>query len=86
MGRMGLVGMLEVGGDTDAVLDWHLRFNHFPPILDGVRFARAAMQAVQEGRGDEPVHDEASERHAPSAWDVVESWHLDEFLDSPEDE
>jgi hypothetical protein len=61
-------------------LHHHLRYNHYPPIIDGERFAAAAIQAAREGRADEPVHDPESSRHAPKAWDVIEAWHLDFYL------
>lgn len=80
MGRMNLIGMIEQGGDSDAVLSWHLTSNHFPPVEDGVRFARMAIAAVQEGRGGDAIHDPESSRIAEHASDVVESWHLDEFI------
>ncbi len=66
-----------------AVLNWHLTSNHFPPLHDAVGFARLALKAVEEGRGDEPLDtgpDVPTPRRAPSAWAVIESWHLDCFL------
>jgi hypothetical protein len=85
MGRINTLGMLEQGGNSDAVLGWHLQSNHYPPILDGVRFARMAIEAVELGRGDEPIDDPESQRRAPSALAVVESWHLEDFIDEPGD-
>ena len=79
MGRAALEGMLEVA-EPDVALSWHLTSNHFPPIVDGVRFARLAITAVEEGRGDEFIIDEESERAAPHAWEVVDSWHLHDFV------
>ena len=68
----------------ESALYHHLRFNHFPPIIAGEGFARAAIEAVNEGRGDDPLSLEG--RYAPSAYDVVETWHLDFFLEGDEDD
>lgn len=68
----------------DAALHHHLRYNHYPPIIDGEDFARLAIERVQEGRGHEPIDtgpDVSVPRRAPSADAVVKAWHLDFFLD-----
>lgn len=84
MSRASLEGMLEAGGASDAVLEWHLTGNHFPPIVDGVAFARLALERVEAGRGDQPLEtepDARTPRRAPSAFAVVEAWHLSDFLE-----
>jgi hypothetical protein len=67
---------------ADAAMHHHLRYNHFPPIIDGEEFARLAIAAVEEGEPDRIVKAGTREGRAE---DVVESWHLDFFL-SDEDE
>lgn len=66
---------------TDAAMHHHLRYNHFPPIIGGEGFARACIEAVEEGREDELV---ALDGFQGRAGDVVESWHLDFFLEREE--
>jgi hypothetical protein len=71
-----------------ASLHHHLQYNHYPPIIDGEQFALMAIEAVQQGRGDEPIDtgpDVPVPRRAPSAWAVVEAWHLGFYLEA-EDE
>lgn len=89
MGRLAAQGVIEQaavwGLDPDAALHWHLTCNHFPPIEGGVPFARLAIEAVREGRGDDAIDDGVS-RRAPNAWDVVEAWHLHPWLEDESDE
>lgn len=86
MGRLGTESMVAVAGEGIA-LSWHLTANHYPPIRQGEDFARLAIQAVRDGRGDEPIDtgpDAPVPRRAPSAWAVIESWHLEPFLGEEE--
>ncbi len=61
-----------------AALSWHLRYNHYPTISDGViGTCREAIEAVNESDPNRLIrygHREAQ------AWAIVEALHLEDFL------
>ncbi len=67
--------------DMDVALHFHLRSNHFPPLIDCESFAKLAIEACNEGDYGRMIDDG---RRRGFARDVVESWHLDFFLDEVE--
>lgn len=83
--------------DLDPALAWHLQYNHYPPVPGAM--AKPCKDAIEIARhwidGDEM--DELvdlpegvqwkgrSDGKAPASA-LIESFHLDSFLEEPEDE
>lgn len=68
-----------------ASLHYHLQFNHFPPV--GVEFIPIAELAIERAN-DELWGDviDLPNGHALTVEDIVESLHLDFFIDQWEDD
>jgi hypothetical protein len=89
MGRLSTIDMIDQAGTGDTILGWHLECNHFPPLRNAVDFARLAIEAVQDGRGDEPIDtgpDVPVPRRADTAWEVIQDFHLEDFLEGSGDD
>ena len=92
MGHLAAIDMVEHAGHRQALV-WHLTSNHYPPIsAELVPFAERAIELAQEERWDEVVEitfrgnpearlTDARTGAEATAGDLVESWHLDAFLD-----
>ena len=87
MGRMALDGMLEMSTNRRVTLSWHLQSNHYPPPpAFMVDVAEAAIDACNEGDYERLIElpNGAEHRRYGSkvpANVIVESLHLDAFLD-----
>lgn len=88
MGRAALEGMLDpqFAMDRAAVLEWHLRSNHFPPHPRWmIPLAEQAIDACKAGEYEklialpEGVEHRRFGRSVP-ARELVEALHLAEFL------
>lgn len=90
MGHLSAVGMAESGLPLEAAIEWHLRSNHYPPVpvalvptcVEAIGFASDedwdAVVSLPDGvkfRGGDTA----------SVWQVVEAFHLDAFIETPED-
>lgn len=95
MGSMGAIGMAaavdEGQVDIRGALHWHLTANHFPPIpAECVESAVRAIDKANAGawntrvRLPDGVTWRGSKLAPVSA--VVDDWHLDAFLDPPNDD
>ena len=79
MGYARAAEMIEFVGYQAALRD-HLTYNLFPPIrttLENLTLAEDAVDAVVRGEGNALVRE-----HGPEAWEVVEAWHLEAFVDA----
>jgi len=93
MGAMGMMGAVEDGmiGIRQA-LSWHLSSNHYPPIPEiMVDVAMAAIEAGEDEDWDRLIdlpdgveHRRYGKRVPASA--VIESMHLDTFIQGEEDD
>lgn len=91
MGRSSLEGMMEMG-DLDTVLSWHLQSNHYPPhppIM--IPVAKAAIDAANDIDYDRLIDlpegvNYRDGRSSVEAWRIIESFHLDSFIEQDEDE
>ncbi len=81
MGRLQTEEVMAMA-DANVALHFHLRSNHFPPIIDGEEFAKLAIEAVNEGDHGRMIDDGSRRGYAR---DVVESWHLDFFLEGDDE-
>jgi hypothetical protein len=74
---------------VDVALNWHLRSNHYPPLpVELIDPAKAAIEAGNDGDFDRLIQlpDVLSFRDgrtAIMAWEMIESLHLDSFIDYP---
>lgn len=91
MGRMGTEAMLEMV-KQDIALAWHLQSNHYPPHPpELIPTAKAAIEAGCDGDADRLIQlPEGIEwrdgRTKIEAWRIIESLHLDPFIDDGYDE
>lgn len=89
MGRSSLEGMLEMT-DLDTALGWHLQSNHYPPVPSiMIPVASAAIDAANEGETDRLIElpdnvEFRDGRTAVEAWRIIESFHLDSFIEQDE--
>lgn len=89
MGHLQLSAMLEASNDLDAVLAWHLQYNHYPPVpLTMVDACNKAIDAVlaQEPHTSIRLPNGVSYRgrsEAP-AFAIVIQHHLDDFINLDE--
>jgi hypothetical protein len=77
--------------DLDTALQWHLRFNHYPPVpLTMVQPCKEAIAAVQESEPHRAISlpEGVSYKGQPTApaWAIVEQHHLGAFLETDEEE
>ena len=78
MGRMALEGMIEANPDRVAVLMWHLRANHYPPVNQVfIPVCEEAIEACSEGKGGLLI--EMPNGITKSARKMVEGLHLEQF-------
>ena len=94
---MGSVSAASMRADLadEAALEWHLQYNHYPPIpLRMVAVAQEAIAAVASSCPDTPCTDMVQlpedctfrgENEAP-AWEVMEAMHLWDFIDTEDAE
>lgn len=87
MGAQNLAGMLDTGLDVDAVLDWHLFHNHYPPPPRYMKaVAQEALGALRDGEPDRMVTlpDGVLYRGTQSecrASEIADAFHLWRFMD-----
>jgi hypothetical protein len=80
---MGRMKEHEVGWATalDATLDWHLRHNIYPPMLEAFPAAREAIALGREGKfGDACPFVRARDGEVVTVQDVIEQLRLEDFL------
>ncbi len=86
MGSQSTQGMIEMGGVSEQVMEWHLQSNHFPPVpVQMVPFAMSAVEAINEEDSDRTVHlPEGVEfrggRTELAAWEAADALHLWDFV------
>lgn len=90
MGRMSLEEMDSQMDNMMQVLTWHLTSNHYPPVpLSMIDPCLVAIGACNEGQPDFQVElpEGVSWRGNTTApaWAIVESHHLEYFLDMDDD-
>lgn len=91
MGRMSLLGMKEMMDNEDALLEWHLRHNHYPPHpLALVATAKEALAKCRAGELDSCVElPRGIQWKDGSTWvkasTLVKSFHLEDFLEQNEE-
>lgn len=83
-------GMIEAGRDlgipSDAILQWHLRYNHFPAVPPYMLpVAKEAIRRAREGRWEEEIPLPTRVVHADHGATVpveilVEELHLEAFI------
>lgn len=89
MGRASLEGMLEMI-DRNTALGWHLQSNHFPPHpAEMIPVAAAAIDATNVGDNNRLIDlfegvTWRDGRSAVEAWRLVDSLHLDAFIEPDE--
>jgi len=68
------------GGVSDVALEWHLRFNHFPPVSPV--FVATAQQAIAQARaGKWGAVLQLPNGETKTAGEVVEDLHLEGFVE-----
>lgn len=97
MGSSALAGMLEMASFEQA-LHWHLTSNHMPSLDKPHHFALAkkAIEMGQEGLSDEPCKAEVEGRltwaddpfsgQPATAGQLIDAWHLGDFLESDDED
>lgn len=89
MGRSSLEGMLEMT-NLDTALGWHLQSNHYPPVpSEMIPVASAAIDAGNDQDYDRLVQlpdgvEFRDGRNAVEAYRIIESLHLDTFIEQDE--
>lgn len=89
MGRSSLEGMLEMT-DLDRALGWHLQSNHYPPVPSEMfPVAKDAIDAGNESDFDRLISlpegvEYRDGRTEVEAWRIIESFHLDSFIEQDE--
>lgn len=77
--------------DFDPQLHWHLQYNHYPPVsyeIFGPICAEAIKRALEEDWDSEielPDTVEYKGRSTVPVADVIETFHLDDFVREPID-
>jgi len=96
MGTIGTMSMAEEVGNGHvslrAALGWHLQSNHFPPhpsFMIGV--AERAIRKARDGELDAKVRLPKGVEHRRygrlvPVWAIIESLHLDPFVDEEDGE
>ncbi len=91
MGRLNAEGMADMDMPLQAVLHWHLRSNHYPPVpVTMIDPCIAAIDAANEGDYDAPIDlpegvSYKGQTTAP-AWAIIDQHHLDTWIDQDYDE
>lgn len=85
MGATALAGMMEMSDNIGAVMDWHLRHNHFPPHPEFVYACIAAVDAANRDDWDDEVDlpEGVTTRDGQTtvkAAHLVECFHLESFI------
>ena len=91
MGRLSLIGMIEMAGE-DVALAWHMDANIYPPRPALKSVAKAAIVAVREGEPERlielPTGYSFGRPENPDAWKakvpaghVIHELRLDAFLE-----
>ena len=91
MGRQYIEGFLEMGMKQEEALRIHLQYNHYPPIpLSMMKVCQNAIKNANEGNWNKSVRlpegilYKGRYKNAPTS-DIIESHHLDSFLDPGDD-
>ena len=82
MSQIPTLEAIELAG-RDVALTFHLTSRLYPPMPGGEALAKLAIDAVNDGEPERVVDDGIS-RRGP-AGEIVESWHLEAFLEADED-
>lgn len=90
MGRLAGQSMLDHAG-FDRALAWHMQANLYPPPPDTMTpVAYQAIKACNEGEIDRPIDLPAGVRYrgqpTAQAWEIVEAFRLEFFLDESDEE
>lgn len=75
---------MQSGLTVDQQLEWHLQYNHFPPVTQSmVPFCREAIELVAGDEGETTilVGDGGSEEEI-AASKIVEDLHLESWVDA----
>lgn len=84
MGRSQAEGIASSGLSIDRQLEWHLEYNHFPPVnLKMVPACKEAIElvAADEGNTEITVGDDGMELEI-TAFQIVEDLHLGTWVES----
>lgn len=86
MGRASTQDMIEQVGLSDAVLEWHLFSNHYPPPPRAILpLVKQAIAAYLEGEPERVINTSAVMTHRihgtqVPAWVILETFHLEDFI------
>lgn len=88
MGRTGIEGMLEMLPQERA-LEWHLQSNHYPPVpAKMIPVCQKAIDRINAGTPRKRIKLPQGVSFRGSSlvypWDVVESLHLESFIEREE--
>jgi hypothetical protein len=85
MGAVTLDGMLEMSQDINVIMDWHLRYNCYPPHPEFADACIAAVDAINRDDWDDEIDLPEGKttrdgRTTEKAYKLVECFHLDGFI------
>lgn len=84
MGNMQLIGMKAMVNDIDFLLDWHLKYNHYPAVHSS--FIPVAKEAIERASDEDWDYEiKMPNDKILSVAKIIEGLHLDEFLPDPEE-
>lgn len=90
---MGRTQAQEMAGmmDLDALLQWHLQHNHYPPVpLSMIPVCKAAIEAANMEEWDKevdlPEGATYQGRTTAPAREIIDAHHLLDFLEDDEDD
>lgn len=92
MGSTGTRSMLEHATNEDAVLEWHMRSNHYPPLPRClIQVAKDVIRALRDDAPEELIQLPDGIEHKEYGREVpahvcADSWHLWEFAERDADE
>ena len=90
MGRASAEDINALIGSTEQAIGWHLQSNHYPPVPPIMNpVALAAIDAGNEQDFDRLIElpdgvEFRDGRTAVEAWRIIESFHLDTFIEYEE--
>jgi hypothetical protein len=90
-GAQGFAELVEEGSvSLESAISWHMQSNHYPPHPRFmIPVAIRAIELANDGLWDEAVDlpeqvQWAEDWRLPTAAEIVESFHLDAFIDEEE--
>jgi hypothetical protein len=86
MGHMQAIDMAEQAPDLNTLLEWHLRYNHYPPVpLAMMEPCHEAMDAILADEPDAQVALPDGVLYKGSgfapAWAIADNYHLHDLIE-----